>query len=631
LLILLAYGVAFAAASLGRSLLVFDDHPGQLYRLWHAVTYGPAPWAWNPGWWTGYPELQFYPPGFAYAGALVHTVLLGAASVGTTYQTLLWIVYLAPGVTAFALLARVLGNGWLALPGAFVALTLSAGVASGVEGGLHTGMVAARLGWALLPLLPCTLARFTEGDDDVPLAAVALLAAITLTHPAHLPAAVAFLLLAATARVEGRRTRLLRAARALAVAAAVTAFWTLPLLARLDHARALAWGTLSLPPAPFALALAVAALFVVRRRGCALERALARWPWLMAAVVLLDRLALEPLGFRWLPADRVVDGAWLAFVLAAGVAAGRGIERLAARGVARPPGMAFAGGEAVLGGAALALALSAPALTLWPRAGAWPSHAETERGLKLPALWAQLATAPPGRVLFVRSGVPLVHGTAWYRPHTHITALTPIATGRSIVHGTFTHPSPVAAYVYRGRTDGGPVDVLAEQLDGRSLFGRPLRDLHAVLDGGAADRLAIAVVVALEDDVPALAPLAEGGAFRRASRPPFVLYTRITAATLPRETSPNRWELAARGEGGAWVSARVAYYPLWRAASGGVPLPTRPGPAGDLEVRLDRPDPTLTLAYGPGIPEVAGMAVTAAAVLALIARALSRRRHSRAP
>src|SRR5690349_16999217 len=54
---LLAYGLAFAAAAIGAHLPVYDDHPGQLYRLRHVLTHGPAPWAWNPGWWTGYPEL----------------------------------------------------------------------------------------------------------------------------------------------------------------------------------------------------------------------------------------------------------------------------------------------------------------------------------------------------------------------------------------------------------------------------------------------------------------------------------------------------------------------------------------------------------------------------------------------
>src|SRR5919106_222311 len=89
-LALAAYGLAFAAAALGRSVPAYDDHPGQLARLWHVVTFGPAPWAWNPGWWTGYPELQFYPPAFAYAGAVLHWGSVGTLSVPGAYQVLLW-------------------------------------------------------------------------------------------------------------------------------------------------------------------------------------------------------------------------------------------------------------------------------------------------------------------------------------------------------------------------------------------------------------------------------------------------------------------------------------------------------------------------------------------------------------
>ena len=81
LALLVACGVTFASATLGVSLPAFDDHPGQLYRLWHVVRLGPAPWAWNWGWWAGYPELQFYPPGLAYAGALMHVMSLGVVTV----------------------------------------------------------------------------------------------------------------------------------------------------------------------------------------------------------------------------------------------------------------------------------------------------------------------------------------------------------------------------------------------------------------------------------------------------------------------------------------------------------------------------------------------------------------------
>jgi len=241
---LLAYGLAFASAALGTSLLVADDHPGQLYRLWHVVSRGPAPWAWNPGWWTGYPELQFYPPGFAYAGALLHHATLTSLPLPATYQTLLWIAYLAPGLTTFLVLARILGNGWLALPAAFVALTFSADTASGVEGGVRTGMVGARLAWALLPLLLLALVRWIEAGGPLSRLAAPILGAIVLTHPAQLPAALALVLLAAHV-AEPRRERFRAAAGLLAVAAALTGFWTVPLLARLEHTRALAWGDLT--------------------------------------------------------------------------------------------------------------------------------------------------------------------------------------------------------------------------------------------------------------------------------------------------------------------------------------------------------------------------------------------------
>src|SRR5438105_5016950 len=93
LALVIGYGVAFAWTALGLSFMAFDDHPGQLYRMWHVVLRGWAPWTWNPGWWTGYPELQFYPPAFAYVGALIHVASRGALSIVAAYQALVWLAY----------------------------------------------------------------------------------------------------------------------------------------------------------------------------------------------------------------------------------------------------------------------------------------------------------------------------------------------------------------------------------------------------------------------------------------------------------------------------------------------------------------------------------------------------------
>ena len=629
-LLLLAYGAAFAGASLGASLLVYDDHPGQLYRLWHVVTLGPAPWAWNPGWWMGYPELQFYPPGFAYVGALLHALSLGRLSPAASYQLLLWIAYLAPGVTAFGLLARLLGSGWLALPGAVVALTLSAGIASGVEGGIHTGMLAARLAWALLPLIVMAAIGWAEGDASFPRRVVLLAALVALTHPAHLPAVVATVLLALGVARPPRAARWRGAGIGLGLAMALTAFWTLPLLARLDEARPLAWGGLAetvaperLLAQPLVIVMVALAIVAARTSPGPGERIVAWLPWVLAAVVLVDAVLFEPLGLRWLPADRVADGAWLAFVLAAGLAAGRlltGLRTIA--GVTIPVPLRSLAAVVLLAG----LSVGGGTLTLWPRPGPWPSYAATERGLRLPELWATLRAAPPGRILFLRSSVPLVYGTEWHRPHTHITALTPLLTGREIINGTFTHPSPVAAAVYRGTASREPIRELVERLDGRSLFGRPLAALDPATLETYADRLGVSVLVVLDEDAPRLAALDPARTLAALPAPePFLVYARGTPVTLPVALGAGRWRATLDGAPGAWAPARVAYYPLWRAEAQGTPLPTRRGPVGDLEVRLDTGRAAVDLVYAPGIPELAGLAISAIAALGWLLRAVGRR------
>jgi hypothetical protein len=627
LAVLLAYATVFGAAALGVSPLAFDDHPGQIYRLWHVIRLGPAPWAWNAGWWTGYPELQFYPPAFAYAGGLLHLVTRGALDVPATYHALVWLAYLLPGLTAWVLLRRAIGDGWLALPGAFVALTLSLWptLTSGVEGGVHVGMVPARLGWAVLPVLAAALMRWADGGAAFPgRSVVPLVAAVILTHPAHVPAAAALVATTALA-ASGRARRLLVAATWLCLAALVSAFWTMPLLLRLADTRALAWGALTLTslrdtvlahPGVLALvALAAAAVALARSPS---ERALTWFPGAMAAVVALDAAVLEPAGLRWLPADRVLDGFWLALVLSAGLGGGRCLERLATRrALPRPVG--------ALAAIAIAVTLSIAGdhtLTLWPRASLWASQASVERGVRMPALWDALAAAPAGRVLFVRSGVPLVYGRDWWRPHTHVTALTPLRAGRDVVNGTFTHPSPTAALVYRGDAGPAPIRELVERLDGRTLFGRSLESLDASTLNAHARRLRVSAVVALDEDLPRLAALADNPVFgTRHETPPFVIWLGPPAA-VPEPLGNGRWRVTLDpGDGDSWASAGVAYYPLWSAAAAGTPVPMRRGALGDLEIRAPAGVTTVELTYAAGGVEWMGVGLSLAAALAWLAAA----------
>ena len=170
----------------------------------------------------------------------------GALDLAAVYQVLLWLAWLLPGVAVYALLRRALGDPWLALPGALVALTLSAGCRSGVEEGLRWGLIAARLGWGVLPLLALGLLRWAEGAGRPPLASAVLVAAVILLHPGP------------RARRRGAGgagrppfgadagRRLGAAALILAAGLGLAAIWLLPLLAHLRMALPLAWADATL-------------------------------------------------------------------------------------------------------------------------------------------------------------------------------------------------------------------------------------------------------------------------------------------------------------------------------------------------------------------------------------------------
>src|SRR5262245_21461032 len=391
LLLLLGYGIAFGQAALG-GVLAFDDHPGQLYRLYHAVSIGMAPWRLNTGWWGGYAELQYYPPGAAWLGAAIHQASLGAVGVPAAYQAVLWIAWLLPGLATFALLTRLLGNGWLALPGAFVALTLSSGSRSGVEEGLHWGLVSARIGWGLLLLAALALVDWVDGARRTPLAAAPLLSAVILFHPAHAPAALLLLGLGAWLG-EGPKARPWRqAALVAALGVGLSGVWLVPLLAHLRMALPLAWGNAS----PLGLALALARPLVIvlvlaeaaawpSTRPAGGESPAARWLFTfapaMATVVALDALVAGPLGISWLPADRLTDSLLLALVLGASLA----IPLVAAR-LPRIGNIATA--IVLLGGALLLSGGSPePGLSLWPRRGQWPGYDTVVRVTGVEPLW----------------------------------------------------------------------------------------------------------------------------------------------------------------------------------------------------------------------------------------------------
>lgn len=615
--LLAAFGAAFGWRALGGGLLVFDDHPGQLYRLHHAVALGLAPWRFDPGWWAGYAELQYYPPGFAWLGAALHRAAFAALSPDAVYQLLLWLAWLLPGAATYVLLRRVLGDPWLALPGAFVALTLSAGCRSGVEEGLRWGLVAARLGWGCLSLLALSLLRWADGAARPPLAAAALIAGITLLHPAHLPTATALVALAA-AHTRPRARRLRAAAGLLALGLGVSAVWLLPLLVHLDMALPLAWQDLSigglagrLVTQPIVIVLTLLTVIGCRWRAGTPARWLLALAPVAAGLVVIDALVLRPLGVAWLPADRLMDGLYWALVIggALGFAA---IGRASAR-PALPAAVALAACVVLSWGA------YEPGLSLWPRALEWPKELAVVRGLRMDSLWKALEKAPPGRVLFLRSGVPLDWRPEWWRPHTHITALTPLRSGRDIVGGTFTHPSPVAGLLYTGSAANRPLTRLAEQLDGESIFGRPLDSLDAATFNRLTTRLGVSTVVALEQDARRALFLSENPEVSHRSRiGSFIVFSLTPSLGGPHPDGFQRWRVPVTSEATrGWAPLAIAYSPLWRARAGGAAVPIRRDALGLVEAAIPPSITEVEMEQRPGATEWIGVGLTVLSVALL--------------
>jgi hypothetical protein len=626
-----AYAVGFGYRALAGGLLVFDDHPGQLYRLHHAVTIGLAPWRLDPGWWAGYAELQYYPPGFAYAGALLHYASFGRLDLDVIYRLLLWVTYLLPGAATYWLLRRVLGSGWLALPGAFLALTLSAGSRSGIEEGLRWGLVAARLGLGLLPLLALALLRWVEGAPRPSLWAAPLLAAIIITHPAHVPAAAVLILVGAWGGVGLSGRRIATALVTLLVGFGLAGFWLLPLLAHLEMTLPLAWGDHSLGVVGRLVRDVPLLIVLLGLHGLAGSRILRRdsapqgQRWLLALaptmflLVFLNAAVLAPLGVLWIPADRLVDSFLLALVLGAAMAVAEPLtSREALYWVAGPVALA-----ALIGIGSGGIGGGEPLASLWPRPAEWPKYREVAAGLRLGDLWADLRAAPPGRVLFVRSAVPLAYRPEWWRPHSHITALTPLQTGRDILNGTFTHPSPVAGLLYTGSAAPRPITMLVERRDGLTLFGRPLEMLGAADFNRFADALRISAVVALEEDQGHIQFLTENPGL---TERPVIGFFRIFVAReprpLPQSAGPQTWRLSVSSPPrGGWLGTGMAWSPLWRAFSApGQPLAVRRDAFGLLEVEAPTGESgVITLEHRPGFAEYGGLLLSCAATAAWLA------------
>src|SRR5690606_15902310 len=103
---LVGFAWAIARDYVQPSLLIWGDHPGQFMRMWYplveSLPHRGLVVDWNPLWYAGYPELQFYPPGSVLLGILLHLLTLGQLTPELIYNLIPALAFVLPLFTCFA-------------------------------------------------------------------------------------------------------------------------------------------------------------------------------------------------------------------------------------------------------------------------------------------------------------------------------------------------------------------------------------------------------------------------------------------------------------------------------------------------------------------------------------------------
>ena len=716
------------------SLFIWGDHPGQFMRFWYPTAVSVPQYGrvldWNPLWYAGYPELQFYPPGHALLGLALNAITLGRLSVERVYNLIPAVALVLPVFTTFAFLRTSLaplGRAASRVAGLVAAaLALTFTPMWGGTNAVPIGLMGERLAFGVVPLVLLAGWKLVERPSRRRLAlAAALLAVLVLLHPFHAPAAVIAVCGYGVARwlllrlgrddsaveterkqprcqhperssdphpernaveskggrnaVEGSRSgstmphpstalpsvaplRMLSLgyigssqarwpwlAEWLLLAVGFAAWWLVPLVVRqAPYSASLLRTTLEQttdwlkfnPVIPNLLVAAAIALALLAHRDWRVRSTVGVLALLiptLVLIVLLDYAILfERLNITALDPIRFIAEYYLAFILLTGAAAGA----IASRFLWRVP--LVAAGLAVL----FVVALRPVAIKAWadlPYIASVPRESTRDGLFEHPAfdgLWQALAQDPAadGRVLFTSYYTRVTWSDGQTTP-TAIKSMTPYLTGREIMGGTFSHWSPGARLLWVGDPWVSLLPAQVELEDDQQMMGIPWSEMSDATLFDAVRALNVTTIVADMDDTNARAMLDAAPHFQRFwENGYFVLYHVVDTAPAWVEAhgaraslierSARRWVIQVDGaEAGATLTAKMAFYPLWRADAGGRRLAVVSNRYGMQQIGLPAGGPagspagdpfTVTLEYHEGWPEWGGLAVSIGALAAAL-------------
>lgn len=492
------------------SLFSWGDHPGQFMRFWYPLTHaipesGRWLWgisSWNPTWYAGYPEIQFYPPGTTLLGIFLNYLTLGQLTAEQVYNLIPAIAFALPLPTCYLFLRYALapmGRVPSMLGGitsAFLAISIKP-MWGGIDG-VVIGLMGERLAFGLAPLVLLSGWWFIARPSLVRMATTSvLLAMLVLLHPFHAPAIVLAIILYAAAclpwstkpRTSSRLTRIgslvLWLLAWLLLSVALVAWWIIPLLVhytpfaasltRANTDQVISWFKAGeLEWLWLADLLGLTLLAEHHRRVTATVAVLALMiPFLLGSILFNTHVLVSRFNITTLDPIRFIAEYYLALILLAGCV----IAAVTSRFLWHIPWIAV-------------VCTAIVPITLWPYlAAAWDdlhTHTKVERGSALinmlhnPAFdgyWDALRADPTqGRVFFVSNYLHLTEEDGATIPTT-VHSITPYLIGREIVGGTFSHWSPIARWLWVGEPHAKRLPAQVESTNGRQIFGKAWAEL----------------------------------------------------------------------------------------------------------------------------------------------------------
>lgn len=661
----------------GDSLFAWGDHPGQFMRFWYPLAHampesGHWLWGvvgWNPTWYAGYPEIQFYPPGMTLLGILLHYATLGQLAPEQVYNLIPAIAFALPLYTCYAFLRYALAPlGRLpsivgGLTAAFLAISLKP-MWGGIDG-VVIGLMGERLAFGFAPLVLLAGWWLIEKPNVARLSiASILLSFLLLLHPFHAPALVLAIALYALVRLNWRTpagTTSTLAARMgkqalwlsawLLLAVGLVAWWVLPLLVhyspyaaalvRASADQVVTWfdaGRIEWLWIAGLMALMLMAQRHPRVEGTVGVLALLA-PLLVGGILFNDRVLLARFNITIFDPIRFIAEYYLALILLVGCA----VAAITSRFLWRIKWLA-------------AICTFVIIYSLQPYGeDAWnhlTSHIEVAPTsflntiLQNPAFsgyWQALRNDPTtGRIFFVSNYLQLTSEDGVVTPTT-VNSITPYLIGREIVGGTFSHWSPIARWLWVGNARAELLPAQVESGDNQQIFGKPWDQISADELAANFTSLNVTTIVAGANNHKAIEQLDSSAQFTRYwQNDAFTIYHLTTsngewiegrgATARLVERSARRWVIEVDDSTpDATLLLKMSYYPLWHAQIDGKDIPLVGNANALQEVTLPAGGPyTLEVVYREGLPEWSGLILSTVTFL-LTLTLLFRRMKQHAP